>query len=92
MTYSNILTACGFSENEIKGGTLAVTTPVDGSEIAVVREHSAAEAEAMISSASQAFKKWRLVPAPRRGELVSVVRVDAMIVFSLESLCFSSCA
>ncbi|MFK5980656.1 MAG: aldehyde dehydrogenase family protein [Rhizobiaceae bacterium] len=73
MTYSKILTACGFNENEVKGGTLPVTTPVDGSEIAVVREHSATEAEAMITSASQAFEKWRLIPGPRRGELVRLL-------------------
>ncbi|UWQ77290.1 aldehyde dehydrogenase family protein [Leisingera sp. M658] len=73
MPHSDILAAAGLTQAELAGGSLAVTTPVDGSEIARLKTHSAAEAEAQISAAKEAFKSWRLVPAPRRGELVRLL-------------------
>ncbi|MEZ5910801.1 MAG: aldehyde dehydrogenase family protein [Paracoccaceae bacterium] len=73
MTHSDILHACGFGKAELTGGTLAVTTPIDGSEIARVKVNTLAETEAAIAAAKEAFKAWRLVPAPRRGELVRLL-------------------
>ena len=73
MTYDSILRACGFSEAELGGGGLPVTTPIDGAEIARLHQHSPAEAEAMIDRAHDAFLKWREVPPPRRGELVRLL-------------------
>ncbi|WP_044008863.1 L-piperidine-6-carboxylate dehydrogenase [Leisingera methylohalidivorans] len=73
MPHSDILAAAGLTQAELTGGSLAVTTPVDGSEIARLKTHSAAEAEARIAAAKEAFKSWRLVPAPRRGELVRLL-------------------
>jgi aldehyde dehydrogenase (NAD+) len=52
------------------GGTLAVRSPITGEVIAQVRETSVAEAAAAIEQAHAAFLDWRLVPAPKRGELV----------------------
>ncbi|TFV92178.1 aldehyde dehydrogenase family protein [Algoriphagus kandeliae] len=45
-------------------------SPVDGSIIAQVQETSAETYESVISTAQMAFEKWRLVPAPKRGEIV----------------------
>ncbi|MBQ4824302.1 aldehyde dehydrogenase family protein [Leisingera sp. HS039] len=73
MPHSDILAAAGLTQAELTGGSLSVTTPVDGSEIARLKTHSAVEAEAQISAAKSAFKSWRLVPAPRRGELVRLL-------------------
>ena len=73
MTYQHILDACGLSAAETTGGTLSVTTPVDGSEIARVPMHSVADAEAAIARGVDAFDAWRKVPAPRRGELVRLL-------------------
>ncbi|WP_424944069.1 aldehyde dehydrogenase family protein [Aliiroseovarius crassostreae] len=73
MTFSNILAANGFDQTELTGGTLAVTTPVDGSQIAQLREHTVEDATAQIAAAKAAFKTWRMVPAPRRGELVRLL-------------------
>jgi aldehyde dehydrogenase (NAD+) len=73
MTYQDILTACGLTPAETTGGALTVTTPVDGSEIAYVPMHSVREAEAAITKAVEAFRIWRKVPAPRRGELVRIL-------------------
>ncbi|UWQ47868.1 L-piperidine-6-carboxylate dehydrogenase [Leisingera aquaemixtae] len=73
MPHSDILAAAGLTQAELTGGSLSVTTPVDGSEIARLKPHSMAEAEAQIAAAKAAFKSWRLVPAPRRGELVRLL-------------------
>lgn len=45
-------------------------SPVDGSIIAQVQESSSETYESVISTAQMAFEKWRLVPAPKRGEIV----------------------
>ncbi|HWR54681.1 MAG TPA: aldehyde dehydrogenase family protein [Bryobacteraceae bacterium] len=52
------------------GGELASVSPVDGSEIARVRMASAEDYAAVTDRASEAFLKWRLYPAPKRGEIV----------------------
>ena len=73
MSFQSILTACGLTSDQITGGTLKVTTPVDGSVIAEVKTHSVADAHVAVSAAKEAFKAWRLVPGPRRGELVRLL-------------------
>ena len=73
MPHSQILAAAGFTKDALTGGSLSVKTPVDGSEIACIPMHSLTDAEAQIAKAKAAFKSWRLVPAPRRGELVRLL-------------------
>jgi aldehyde dehydrogenase (NAD+) len=70
MSAQDVLAALGLSGLDLAGGTLAVRSPIDGSEIARVREDDAAGVDAAITRAEAAFARWRLVPAPRRGELV----------------------
>ena len=45
-------------------------SPVDGSIIASVNSATVADYEACVEKAQAAFKEWRLVPAPKRGEVV----------------------
>jgi aldehyde dehydrogenase (NAD+) len=45
-------------------------SPVDGKTIAQVQQASEETYEAIMSQALVAFEKWRLVPAPQRGEVV----------------------
>jgi aldehyde dehydrogenase (NAD+) len=52
------------------GGTLVAKTPITGETVAHVREVDAAGATSAIEKAHAAFLEWRLVPAPKRGELV----------------------
>ncbi len=73
MTSIEILNSAGFSSSELSGGTLAVHTPVDGSELARLKTHTRDDVENRIAKAADAFKVWRLVPAPRRGELVRLI-------------------
>lgn len=64
---ARILTAFGLSPAE---GTLRVQSPINGSELARLAEHTPDAAAAAVARAVTAFEAWRRVPAPRRGELV----------------------
>ncbi len=70
MIATKLFGTLGIAEDVAGGGDLPVRSPIDGAEIARVRSTTRAELEAMIQRAAAAFKAWRAVPAPRRGELV----------------------
>src|SRR6476620_8701147 len=55
------------------GDALNVTTPMDGTRIAALTPHTSADVESMVVRAVAAFNDWKLVPAPRRGELVRLL-------------------
>ena len=55
------------------GPELEVTTPIDGSVIAWVRQVTEEEYETIAARAHEAFLDWRRVPAPRRGDVVRQV-------------------
>jgi aldehyde dehydrogenase (NAD+) len=73
MTSQGVLEGAGFSAPELWGGSLSVRSPIDGAEIARIRETSLADMPAIIARARSAFGVWREVPAPRRGELVRLL-------------------
>src|SRR6185503_9033892 len=54
-------------------GDTAVHSPVDGAEIGRVAFDDAATIERKIAQSVEAFRAWRTVPAPRRGELVRLL-------------------
>jgi len=54
-------------------GDVQVRSPIDGSEIGRVTYDAPAAIEAKIAAADAAFRLWREVPAPRRGELVRLL-------------------
>ena len=53
-----------------ESGDLCVRSPIDGSVLAHLPAASAADMSAAVGRAHEAFKAWRVVPAPKRGELV----------------------
>lgn len=69
----DLLVGLGVPAARFTGGTLAVRSPVTGEEIARVVETTADDARRTIGAAAEAFKTWRRVPAPRRGELVRLL-------------------
>jgi aldehyde dehydrogenase (NAD+) len=69
----DILANIGVNPTDLEGGSLSVRSPITGDIIASVRETTAAESEAAIAAAREAFLAWRRVPAPRRGELVRLI-------------------
>jgi len=62
-------TGCEWNETTDQG-ELQVVSPVDGKNIASVWLASEADFENIINKAKEAFKYWRMVPAPQRGEIV----------------------
>jgi len=52
------------------GKLLKSISPIDGRTLATVRTATPQEYERVARRAQQAFQDWRLVPAPKRGELV----------------------
>jgi len=52
------------------GETIDSISPVDGELIAKVRISTEEDYEKVISTAEKAFKEWRILPAPQRGEIV----------------------
>jgi aldehyde dehydrogenase (NAD+) len=55
---------------ETTGSEISVHSPATGAFIAKVRQASEAEYEAVIARAQEAFVDWRVMPAPKRGEIV----------------------
>ena len=51
-------------------GELKVYSPVDGKLIASVYQASEKDYEKVMKSAEEAFLYWRMIPAPKRGEVV----------------------
>ena len=60
----------GIAADRLDAGDLIVRSPIDGSRIAALRRDGPADLDRIVARAECAFAAWRLVPAPRRGELV----------------------
>ena len=58
------------ANNFANGKILESYSPVDGKLIASVKTTSEADYEMVLQTASEAFKTFRLIPAPQRGEIV----------------------
>jgi len=69
----DLLQKLGVDAAALEGGDLAVSTPTTGETIANVKLAGADQISAQIDKAHDAFKAWRKVPAPRRGELVRLL-------------------
>ncbi len=52
------------------GAPLANRSPIDGSQLADFPMASAQQAAQAIDAAAVAYRKWRMIPAPARGEFV----------------------
>ncbi|QDA60778.1 L-piperidine-6-carboxylate dehydrogenase [Hymenobacter jejuensis] len=47
-----------------------ITSPADGKRIATINLATTEDYDQVVQTAQEAFKTWRLVPAPKRGEIV----------------------
>jgi aldehyde dehydrogenase (NAD+) len=68
--HSNPGVSTGTRWIESAGETIDSYSPVDGKKIASVQAADKAGYETVMQKAEEAFNTWRLVPAPRRGEIV----------------------
>ncbi|MBT7545245.1 MAG: aldehyde dehydrogenase family protein, partial [Kordiimonadaceae bacterium] len=73
MNKKEIYKALGLTAKDVEGGNLLVHTPIDGTVMANVTMDTVAQTELKIGKSVDAFKIWRNVPAPRRGELVRIL-------------------
>ena len=61
----------GYSDKWLGSGSdLDCITPVDGSLIAKVKQCNPGDYENIMQTSSEVFKRWRMEPAPKRGEVV----------------------
>ncbi|MFC0677614.1 aldehyde dehydrogenase family protein [Lysobacter korlensis] len=78
-----VLTALGLNETESgtylgsgewaatsSAGTIESVSPTDGTVLAKVNATTADEYEQIVERAQAAFKVWRTIPAPKRGEAI----------------------
>ena len=54
-------------------GELAVNSPITGERVGRVKLNTVIDVDAALAAARTAYKTWRNVPAPRRGELVRLL-------------------
>ncbi|MDQ8732335.1 aldehyde dehydrogenase family protein [Bradyrhizobium sp. LHD-71] len=73
---ASVLEKLGVPIKAFDGGTLAVRSPITGEVIAQCAETSAERAKATIGKAAEAFRAWRTIPAPRRGELIRLFAAE----------------
>ena len=57
-------------------GELKIVSPVDGKYIASVYLASEADYDNLVEKSHEAFKQWRTVPAPKRGEIVRQIGLE----------------
>ena len=65
-----VLRELGVPTATVREGELRARSPITGEAIGRVRPSASGEAARAIATAEAAFRAWRMVPAPRRGELM----------------------
>ena len=65
-----VLRELGVPTATVREGELRARSPITGEAIGRVRPSASGEAARAIATAEIAFRAWRMVPAPRRGELM----------------------
>ncbi len=65
-----LLDGLGVDRRAWTEGSMPSVTPLTGEQVALVRVADAAAIDDALDQAATAFRAWRHVPAPRRGELV----------------------
>lgn len=67
---ADLMRQLGVPDEAYTNGDLPVRSPINGCEIARVATAARSDVGRMVSQAHSAFELWRMVPAPKRGELV----------------------
>ena len=64
----------GFSTEWLGSGSeLKSVTPADGSVIASIKQCDSGDYEKIMQDTTHVFKRWRMEPAPKRGEVVRLL-------------------
>jgi len=73
MDSNALLSALHLTPSEFASGDLAVTSPVDGDTLGHVTSDRRDTLSKKIARAEDAFRVWRAVPAPVRGDLIRLL-------------------
>ena len=73
MKTKKLLRALDLDPADFAKGDLTVHSPIDGALLARLKPDRPAKVVARVGRAAAAFAAWRLVPAPRRGELIRLL-------------------
>ncbi|HKO18312.1 MAG TPA: aldehyde dehydrogenase family protein [Acidobacteriaceae bacterium] len=69
----HLLERLGVDASKTSSGNLEVRTPITGEVMGRVRQSTASDVESALTAAHDAYMHWRMVPAPKRGELVRLL-------------------
>ncbi|WP_020407167.1 L-piperidine-6-carboxylate dehydrogenase [Hahella ganghwensis] len=72
MNIQQIFSALELDAAQLNDGSYKVQSPIDGATIASLKLDNADSVEKKIQQSKDAFKTWRRVPAPKRGELMRI--------------------
>ncbi|MGA0715656.1 MAG: aldehyde dehydrogenase family protein [Gemmobacter sp.] len=72
-SHADVLAACGIDPADLAGPGLPARSAIDGAILGHVPAATVQDTEAAVARAEAAFRLWREVPAPRRGELVRLL-------------------
>lgn len=67
------MSAMGVQATDYQNGNFSVYSPIDGSSIGSVTLDQLDDVASKVRQAEVAFQQWRMVPAPRRGELMRLL-------------------
>jgi len=70
ITTHSVLVRLGIASYDGPGAAIASLNPADGSELGRVRLASAEDYERTVAKSIDVFQRWRMFPAPKRGEIV----------------------
>ncbi|MFY9288270.1 MAG: aldehyde dehydrogenase family protein [Alphaproteobacteria bacterium] len=70
MKINSLLQELGVDLKKHSGRDIVVTTPIDGSRLAALKADGLKAVDEKIEKSVKAFKVWRDIPAPKRGELI----------------------
>lgn len=70
MNAKKILKEFGIKLDDFKGLDIEIKSPIDGSHLASIQADDYQTTNEKITNSVAAFKNWRNVPAPKRGELI----------------------
>ena len=70
---TELVASLGVARQALQGGDLATASPIDGQVLAQVHTVPLAEVAVHTQRAHAAYLRWRMVPAPQRGELVRLL-------------------
>jgi len=73
MPITALLTSLGMRPATFSGGNLPSHSPMDGALIGEPHASDAAAVASTVERAHAAYLRWRMVPAPQRGELVRLL-------------------